>query len=357
MYEMADQSWRGRPVRMTRAVLDATAARIAEHAAAHQLSSVKVILHGGEPLLAGPELISYAVTAIRDAVADRTQARFIIQTNAVGLDEIFLRLFHELDIQVGVSLDGDAAGHDRHRMRRNGQGSYAEVSAGLRRLTSDKYRHLFGGLLATVDITNDPLATYQALLAFQPPLIDFLLPHGNWTTPPPGRSGSAGTPYASWLSTVFDAWYGTPRQPTRVRLFEELIHLLFGGASQTEAVGLSPVAVLVVETDGSIEQVDALKSVYPGAPETGLHVTQHDFDSVLLLPPVVARQIGLRALAAACQACPVRLVCGGGHYAHRYRFGTGYANPSVYCPDLYGLISHIRQALESDIASRRARTS
>jgi hypothetical protein len=30
--------------------------------------------------------------------------------------------------------------------------------------------------------------------------IDFLLPHGTWATPPPGRlPGSADTPYAGWL--------------------------------------------------------------------------------------------------------------------------------------------------------------
>ena len=53
MYEMADQSWRDQPMRMSPQIADRTAIRIGEHARAHQLPAVSLILHGGEPLLAG----------------------------------------------------------------------------------------------------------------------------------------------------------------------------------------------------------------------------------------------------------------------------------------------------------------
>jgi uncharacterized protein len=355
MYEMADQSWRRQPVRMSREVVSQAAARIGEHARSHELNAVKVILHGGEPLLAGSGLISYAATAFRDATPPGTRLHLSIQTNAVRLDTTYLRLFDRLGVQVGVSLDGDLAGQDRHRRRRDGRGSYAQVSAALHRLASAEFRHLFGGLLCTIDTSNDPLATYQALLDFQPPMIDFLLPHGNWMSPPPGReSGNPDTPYAAWLITVFDQWYYAP-SPPRVRLFDEIVHLTLGGASATEAVGLSPVAVLVIETDGSIEAGDALKSAYPGAPATGLHVSRDSLDDALLLPSVAARQIGVLALAEECRSCPVHRICGGGHYAHRYRSGTGFANPSVYSPDLFRLVHHIRDTVAADIAQRLER--
>jgi uncharacterized protein len=356
MYEMADQSWRRQPARMPRAVLDQAAGRIAEHAAAHRLDRVRVILHGGEPLLAGPELITYAVTAIQAAMPDGIRADLGIQTNGVGLDAAYLRLFGQLGLRVGVSLDGNADAQDRHRRHRDGRGSHDEVAAALRLLGSPEFRHLFSGLLCTIDTRNDPLATYAALLDFHPPMADFLLPHGNWSSPPRDRRpGAAETPYASWLIAIFDHWYRSPGPRLRIRLFTEIIHLLLGGASETETVGLSPVAVLVVETDGSIEEEDALKSAYPGAPATGLHVGRHSFDEALLRPSVAARQIGVLALCEECRSCPVYRVCGGGHYAHRYRAGTGFASPSVYSPDLFRLITHIREAVEPDITDRLAR--
>jgi uncharacterized protein len=353
MYEMADQSWRDRPRRMSREVAEITAARIGEHARAHGLTDVELILHGGEPLLAGRELISYLVTAVRDAAGSAVTVHASIQTNAVGLDSSFLRLFDELGIRAGVSLDGSAEDHDRHRRFASGRGSHAAVTAGLERLTREDFRHLFSGLLCTIDLRSDAIATYEALAAFGPPKIDFLLPHGTWESPPPGRiPGAPETPYADWLIRVFDHSYRAPK--TRVRLFEEIMHLLLGGQSGVETVGLGPSRLVVIETDGAIEQADTLKAAYLGAPHTGLHVARDRLDAALLLPAVAARQIGERALSGACRGCRIRRVCGGGLYAHRYRSGSGFANPSVYCPDLMCLIDHIREVMSADITTRLA---
>ncbi|MEU8247246.1 FxsB family cyclophane-forming radical SAM/SPASM peptide maturase [Nonomuraea sp. NPDC048916] len=350
MYEMADQSWRSRPKRMSSDVAAATIARIAEHVRAHGLTSVEVILHGGEPLLAGPRQIDELVTTARSAVD--AQVMVTLQTNATLLDEPYLRLFDRLGIGVGVSLDGGQEAHDRTRRTADGRGSHHKVAAGLRLLTGPGFHHLFRGLLCTVDLRNDPLETYEALLAFGPPAIDFLLPHGTWAQPPPRRvPGDAATPYADWLITVFDHWYSMPTRPTGVRLFDEIIRLLLGGASASEQIGLSPAAMVVVETDGEIEQSDILKSAYAGAPSTGLHVSRDSFDDVLRLPSVAARQIGELALAPTCAVCPVGMVCGGGHYAHRYRPGNGFHNPSVYCSDLLRLISHIGSIIQRDITA------
>lgn len=352
MYNMADQSWRFRPKRMSDTTVDDIASRVSEHVREHSLASIKVILHGGEPLLAGPDLIHRAVTTIRAALGPGVDAAFGLQTNAVLLDAAYLKLFDELDIHVGVSLDGDADAHDRHRRRANGEGSHAAVVRGLEQLTSAPFRHLFSGVLCTIDPRNPPVSTYESLLQFRPPAIDFLLPHGNWSAPPPGRvPNSSETPYGDWLAAVFDRWYLSSPQQTQVRLFVEIMNLLLGGSSSSEGIGLSPAAMVVVETDGAIEQADSLKSAYQGAPETGLHVSRDAFDSALVIPSVALRQVGERALSTVCRSCPIHRVCGGGLYAHRYSEKTGFDNPSVYCPDLMRLIYHIRRAVEADVAS------
>jgi uncharacterized protein len=132
------------------------------------------------------------------------------------------------------------------------------------------------------------------------------------------------------------------------------MHVMLGGAAATEMIGLSAARLAVIETDGAIEQADTLKVAYHGAPGTGLHVTTDHLDAALLLPGVAARQLGEQALSAECRRCRIRRVCGGGLYAHRYRAGTGFANPSVYCPDLMRLIDHIHATVRADINSRLA---
>lgn len=354
MFEMADQSWREQPRRMAADIAECVASRIGEHARVHQMPEVVLILHGGEPLLAGHELIWNLVNATRKAAGPAVRVDVRVQTNAVGLDYAYLQLFDELGIRVGVSIDGAAQAHNRHRRFPSGRGSYPAVSAALERLRQDRFSHLFSGLLCTIDLRNEPVATYEALAAFDPPTVDFLLPHGTWDAPPPGRGPDPGdTPYADWLIAIFDHWYPDPR--VDVRLFQEIMRLIVFGKSSGEAVGLSPARMVVIETDGSIEQVDTLKAAYHGASVTGLHVTRDSLDAALLRPGVVARQIGTMALAGQCRRCPIHQVCGGGLYAHRYRSGAGFANPSVYCPDLMRLIRHISQVVGADISTRLRR--
>ena len=50
----------------------------------------------------------------------------------------------------------------------------------------------------------------------------------------------------------------------------------------------------------------------------------------------------MAGLSATCRHCPVVTSCGGGLYAHRYRSGSGFLNPSVYCADLKKIITHVR---------------
>lgn len=350
IYAKGDTSWRSVPRAMTPATLGAVADRIAQHVSAHQLEYIKIIFHGGEPLLAGWQALESAATAVRRAVPVECAVDFTLQTNGVLLDDAVLGVLHRHRIGVGVSLDGGPAVHDEHRPYRDGRGSSADVARILRLLNRAEHAGLFSGLLCTIDVSADPVGTYEALLEFRPPVLDFLLPHGNWTDPPPFREpGSAHTPYAEWLATVFDRWYDAPVAETSIRIFEQVVNCVLGGRSSSEAIGLSPVAVIVVDTGGRLEQVDALRSVYHGAAATGLDVFANSLDDALDHPGVIARQIGLAALHEVCQQCPVGGICGGGFYPHRYRQGDGYRNPSVYCPDLKLLIDHIGRRVTGDV--------
>lgn len=350
VYEMADQSWRNKPSLISRDVVRQTARKIGEHSTKHGLSSVQIVLHGGEPLLAGADHLTFMATEFRTQAPPATKVEICLQTNGTLLAPPLIDVLAEHGIGISVSVDGAAPDHDRHRRYRDGRGSFRAVAAGLELLrTSPLYR----GLLCTVNVQHDPLRTYETLISFGPPRIDLLLPHGNWSQPPPGRRSDRTTPYADWLCTVFDRWYDSPEPETEIRIFAEIIHLLLGGRSGVETIGLTPSTLIVIETDGSIEQVDALKSAYDGAATTGFHVMDHDFDEVARHPDILARQGGASALARSCQECRLLRVCGGGYYPHRYLEGNGFANPSVYCADLQALIDHIRGRLAADLSGLR----
>jgi uncharacterized protein len=346
VYEMADQGWRVLPKQMRRVTADTTVQRIAEHAKQHGLPDIEVILHGGEPLLAGAGWLTELVESLHTQV--QAQVNVSLQTNGTLLDHPMLQAFKRLGIRVGVSLDGDSDATGRHRRYANGRNSFDDVAQGLNLLDSPEFRDIYSGVLCTIDVHNDPVATYEALLKFNPPALDLLLPHANWSCPPPG------TGYADWLISVFERWYCAPEQETRIRLFAELIQLVLGQPGAVEGLGLLPSTLVVVETDGSIKQLDSLSSAYPGAADTGLHVSTDAFDAALDHPTTVARQIGADALSPQCRTCLVVEICGGGLYPHRYRAGEGFRNPSVYCNDLLRLITHVRNRVLTDISRLNA---
>jgi uncharacterized protein len=347
VYTGEDRSWRERPAAMSPSVGQAAVARIAGHVTRHELRSIRVILHGGEPLLFGLDRIEEFVEALRSGVPRTCDVEVGLQTNGVLLTSTAVDRLRRAQVRVGVSLDGTADNHDRHRRTHAGRGTFAAVARALDLLRTPINREVYGGILTTVAIDTDPIATYDQLLAFEPPMIDFLLPHANWQSLPPGAHDTA-TPYGNWLVSVFDRWYASS-DPIRVRLFDDLISLLLGGTSRSEQVGLSPAGMIVIESDGAIEQVDVLKSAYSGACATGLNVLDDDLDAALANPGIIARQIGLASLSDTCRTCPVQRICGGGHYAHRYRAGSGFRHPSVYCHDLRLLIDHISQRISTDI--------
>jgi uncharacterized protein len=355
VYNAADQSWRDRPPRVRQDVLERSAERIGEHVAAHGLRQIRVELHGGEPLLGGVDTALRQVAEVRAAVesaaGQHCEVQVSVQTNGTLLTAEVVRRLAEAGVRVGVSLDGGRAEHNKRRVDHAGRPSWHAATRGLALLAD--HPEAYAGLLCTIDLDLDPRDVHDSLMEFRPPALDFLLPHANWESPPPGKgpSSAGAAPYGEWLAEVFDLWFDGGKYRTRVRLFTEIIGLLLGFPSRAEAVGLSPVAAVLVDTDGDIEQVDSLKAAYSQAPTTGMNVFRNSFDDVLEHPGIAARHLGLDALGADCLSCPVLRVCGGGHYAHRYRRESGFRNRSVYCADLELLIRHVAHRIEPVLRS------
>ena len=353
VYTHADQGWRSRPLAISPATADQAALRIAEHAAEHQLPGVQVILHGGEPLLVGKERMRRLLAVLVARITPVAGVDLRIHTNGLQLDEGWCTLFDEYGVRVGVSLDGDRIANDRHRRFANGRSSHDQTRKALALLRRPQFRHLYAGILCTIDVRNDPIAVYEALLAESPPALDLLLPHATWENPPYRPSGRP-TPYAEWLARIHRRWRSDGR-PVPIRLFDSLISAAQGGPSWSEVVGVNPVDLLVIEADGGWEQPDSLKTAYDGAAATGSDVFTHAVDQVTWQPGFVTRMSGLAALCADCRACPVARICGGGLYAHRYRASNGFDNPSVYCGDLKALIRDVTANLPPRESHRTAR--
>lgn len=347
-YNMGDSSWKKMPKYMEEEVFSKTLHRIKSHCDAHQFDNISISLHGGEPLLIGHErLASYL--ALADEILGGYRLTLGIQSNGLLLDEAFLALLRKHGVSLGISLDGVPEDNDVYRFYHNGKGSGEEVASKLRLLQGSP---LFGGILSVINVAADPVQTWRYLASFDPPVVDFLLPHAHWDNTLTEEQQQRVAKHGDWLISIFDDWYGGYRQDIRIRFFEEIIYRVFGHAGSLESLGLEEVSLVTVGVNGDYEQVDTMKSVFPGAHTMSLNINQHSLDEVLKHQNVMARQAGIAGVSDTCKQCAIVSICGGGYYPHRYSEKNGFNNPSVYCGALTNLITHIQRRIKSDLEKK-----
>lgn len=348
MYEHADRSYLSKPAVMSDGILEHTIARAHEYLQLKPKHRLTITFHGGEPTLIGIKRFRRYAEMLKESLGARLSGLHI-QTNGTLLDERWLDLFKELDVEVGISLDGDPQTHDRNRPDHFSRGSYDRVARGLQKV-------LASGISPSIITVVDPQAVgsqvYGHLRQLGIRKIDFLLPDVTHDSKlkwfPDYRAGSCG----SYLISAFDAWIAEDNPQVSVRMFREMIRLIYGGQSGTEAIGNPTINYIVVDTDGNIQGNDSLRICEPKMCDTGLNVLTDGFLDLPDAAPLLYRAMIERMdLCDTCGKCPEKLVCSGGNMPHRYSAASGFNNPSVWCDDLMLLSKHIRErlaALDSD---------
>lgn len=353
VYNMGDNSYRSSPTRMSRETVHALLGRVATYCRDEGIREIAFVFHGGEPLLAGKDFFRDFSRQARTILGDDVSPSYSMQTNGTLLTPEWLDLLDELGIGIGISLDGPAATHDANRIYHRGGGSYAAVRRAIRTVLADaRFAELFGGVLTVINLEADPISIYDHFRELDVRRCDFLLPDGTYDHPPPAHSISGSeTPYAEWLITIFDKWFDSEDTSLSIRLFEDIMRLLFAPGFGFDSIGGGQNGALVIEADGGIEPIDVLKICGPAFTKLGLNVHTNEIRDAYSSELVRLYQSGAAALCETCRACPVMAVCGGGHLAHRYSSRNGFGNPSVYCQDLMKLITHIRNRVLATIPS------
>jgi uncharacterized protein len=134
VYKQADQSWRRRPNVISDETVARAAERMAEHAQYHALSAVRVILHGGEPLLAGRHGCGESARSYAERWRQSVRSICGSIPTVCCSTTTSASLFAEQQVKVGISIDGDRAGNDRHRRHADDRSSYDQVLHAIGRL-------------------------------------------------------------------------------------------------------------------------------------------------------------------------------------------------------------------------------
>jgi uncharacterized protein len=338
---MGDNSWRTQPKRLLKQTQSLIASELGSFLRA-QKRPFSVVLHGGEPLLLGTTVLNSFLGKLRKELDSR--CGISIQTNGALISESILDACASHNVTLSVSLDGPPDIHNRFRITRRQNPTHAQVIAGISQLKAHKYgERLFSGVLAVVDPSSDPTRIYDYFKDLGVPSVDFLYRDGNHAVLPFGKANASSTEYGSWMCGILDQ-YLRDTHPFRIRMLDDMMRLLLGGAGVKEGVGLTDYGILIIDTDGSIKKNDTLKSSPPGDGfGSGWTIGAKSLAEITSSAEFAAYHQAQRPTSSVCRSCRLLKICGGGMLTHRYKDGTDYDNPTVFCEDQKELIGHMER--------------
>jgi uncharacterized protein len=298
------------------------------------VESVQIDFHGGEPLLLKPAYFDWMCSTIRDRYAHGPEVTFAIQTNGILVNDIWIDLFGRHNVHVGVSIDGPAAYHDRHRIDHKGRPTHAQVVRGIKMMKQAHSDGRMGDIaaLCVVEEDVDIAAVYEHLVGeLGIRSLNFLFPEIK------GSTFNRRVP--ARMVSVFDKLTQLWLQDRSVNL--SLLRHPYGRMNTPgpydEDVALHQFMksmVYTVYSNGEIGPDDTLRPLAPELFETGLNVTKNSIIEVIEHPAMRAYALESFNLPTECTDCCWRNVCRAGELSHRHSPEKRFANPSTYCDAL-----------------------
>jgi len=275
---------------------------------------------GGEPTLMGLPFYE-RVVGLQIEHGRNQHVGNALQTNGLLLDAGWARFLGRYNFLVGLSIDGPEHVHDRYRLRRGGQGTWAD--------TVDRTKLLLDAGIAVnaLAVINDysvrfPQEIYELLKDIglgHMQFIPCIEPDAADPRKPAGFSAPA-EGYGEFLCKVFDLWLGDFRDgapTTSVRFFDSLFHRYVGREPPECSLLENCGAYVVVEHNGDVYSCDFFVE-----PEWRLGNIKSDSLSGLLNSDRQQTFGTMKSmLPVECNDCEWLEICRGGCTQHRLPVG------------------------------------
>ena len=296
-----------------------------------------LLWHAGEPLVVPVSFYEEAIQLLARHNSTEWPVYHSFQTNATLLDREWCDFVRRHDIHLGVSVDGPAFLHDRHRQTRGGQGTLDRVLRGIH-LLHEEHIPFF---VITVLTANS--------LEYPDELFDFYQANGIVDVgfnveeiEGPNTSSSLLGPhmqkrFRQFLQRFLGLAYSAD-QPIKVREFETaagaIYEARYGPGSRTQEN--KPWGIVNIDCDGNFStyspELLGLTSPRYGNFALG-NVAEHGLDAVVASEAFQRMETDIRQGVDLCrEQCKYFPFCGGGPPANKYfENGTFASTETLFC--------------------------
>ena len=362
MYNMGNEAHKVVPQKQA---TDATWERVADFIIEENRSRnpryVRLVFHGGEPMLIKPRVFQRRLSALWKKVSESAtvqqtaRMQLSIQTNGTMVSPDWKDLLRQWKISTGVSIDGPKSIHDRRRVDKHDNGTHERAVSGLRSLAEDEEIRKRGlGVLCVIDPEADGAAVYRYLVnELGVTGFNFLLPFMNWDSYDP--EAVAGV--SQFLVAAFREWCSDIRagQVRNVRIFLELVQSFkkLTYKKWQHEIDISH-DVIVVECDGTIMTEESLRPTFSGLFST-LKVGHSTLSDIRASPQFAQVASDTFEFAKECDGCALLYACrsGGaiGRVGLRYSSKDETVRKSVYCDAFINLYAELAAFLRTNHAT------
>jgi uncharacterized protein len=308
----------------------------------NSLEQINVVLHGGEPLVAGiPLIMEYIERTHKLEDTYNIGIALSLQTNGVLINDAWISLLKKDIPNIGISFDGPERIHDANRVMKNGKGSFEIIEKNIKKILD---AGLSPGVLTVVQPDTSGAEVYHFFEELGIKRISFLIPAQNreFALFP---STSNHTPVADYLIQAFDAWLYSSLDNVSVFLFESTIRAIYRVIDGIPVIGTPPAEWIAFTPEGDVEAGDCY-----GICEMTTVSRDDVLEAILICEQSDIYQLQKTGAylpnARQCQECCYASLCNGGFLPHRYSKKNGYDNPSYYCEDLKKYFSHVISRLK-----------
>ncbi|WP_333023685.1 radical SAM protein [Wolbachia endosymbiont of Pentidionis agamae] len=223
------------------------------------ISDVKIVFHGGEPLMYKKKAFDELCSSFNKELAPYTNLDFSLQTNAMLINEEWIKLFHKHNIKIGVSLDGPKEYNDVNRLDHKGRGTYDRVIKGLQSLQKAAERKLidYPGILTVINPKTDSKKIYRHFVDdLKIKSMDFLLPDITHDTIERDRldGGWQIADFGKYICNIFDEWIKDDNPEISIRIIDTILQFLLNGSFVFSHFGnvIDNMFTMTINSDGSL---------------------------------------------------------------------------------------------------------
>lgn len=342
-FNSSDKSFLKHPKYISNLTIEHIANKLSQGIDELEIEELILIYHGGEPLLQKKDNFDEMCDIFSQKLGTKTKFSLAIQTNALLLDDAWIKLFEKHDVGVGVSIDGPQIYNDRYRIDHRGKGTYERLKEGINLLFSASNQKQISppGALCVINPEFSAKIIYKHLvhdLGFKN--LDFLLPDFTHDSYEPATIELM----KKYLEDLFEAWVNDDDPSIKIRILDDVIKKLTRGINKSGKI----TQVICVSTNGQVVPYDVLRNTAYWSAEMEPSLLHHSLYEVINSELFYSLRTSENSLPRACKDCCWSMICKGGSLINRFSKKMDFDNSSIYCAALRDMYTNASQYLLSN---------